>query len=64
MGQHISYIYFEKAYDSVSREVIYSVLIEYSIFVKLIRLIKTCLNKTYSKVHTGKNLMHFLFGMI
>jgi len=24
--------------------------------MKLIRLIKMCLNKTYSEVHTGKNL--------
>jgi hypothetical protein len=28
--------------------------------VKLVRLIKTGLNETYSEVHTDKNLIHFL----
>jgi len=29
-----------------------------SFSLKLARLIKICLNKTYSKVQTGKNLSH------
>jgi hypothetical protein len=42
--------------DSVRREVLYSILIESGVFMKLIRLIKMCLNETYSKVHIGKHL--------
>jgi hypothetical protein len=47
---------FKKAYDSVWREVLYNILNEYSIPMKLVRLIKMCLNETYNKVHIGKNL--------
>jgi hypothetical protein len=46
---------FEMAYDSVRREVLYSILIEFGVPVKLVRLIKMCLNESYSKVRTGKN---------
>jgi hypothetical protein len=46
----------KKAYDSVRREVLYKILIEFGIPRKLVRLIKMCLNETYSKVCTGKNL--------
>jgi hypothetical protein len=34
----------------------YSILIESGIPIKQVRLIKMCLNETYSKVHIGKNL--------
>jgi hypothetical protein len=37
---------FKKVYDSVRREVLYSILIEFSIRMKLVRVIKMCLNKT------------------
>jgi hypothetical protein len=47
---------FEKAYESVRREALYKFLIEFGIPMKLVRLIKICLNETYSKVHTGKNV--------
>jgi sorting nexin-29 len=47
---------FKKAYDSVRREVLYSILIEFGIPRKLVGLIKMCLNETYSRVHIGKNL--------
>ena len=33
-----------------------NILIEFGIPMKLVRLIKLCLNETYSKVHLGKNL--------
>jgi hypothetical protein len=45
-----------KAYDSVRREVFYNILIEFGIPMKSVRLIKMCLNETYSKVRIGKHL--------
>jgi hypothetical protein len=53
---HQLFIEFKKAYGSVRREVLYIILIEFGIPVKLVRLIKMCLNETYSKVHIGKHL--------
>jgi hypothetical protein len=53
---HQLFIGFKKAYDSVRREVLYSILIEFGVPMKLVRLIKMCLNETYSKVHIGKHL--------
>jgi hypothetical protein len=47
---------FKKAYDSVKREVLYNILLEFCIPKKLVRLIKMCLNETYSKVCVGKLL--------
>jgi hypothetical protein len=40
----------------VRREVLYNILIEFGVPMKLVRLIKMCLNETYSKVRTGKYL--------
>jgi hypothetical protein len=37
-------------------EVLYSILTEFGIPRKSVRLIKTCLNEIYSMVHMGKNL--------
>jgi hypothetical protein len=42
---HQLFIGFKKAYDSVRREVLYNILIEFWIPTKLIRLIKMCLKK-------------------
>jgi hypothetical protein len=47
---------FKKAYDSVSREILCNILIEVGLPMKLVRLIKMCLNKVYSKVCIGKHL--------
>jgi len=41
---------FKKAYDSVRREVLYNILIEFGITMKM------CLNETYTRVRVGKNL--------
>jgi hypothetical protein len=53
---HYLFIDFKKAYDSVKRKVLYSFLMEFGVYMKLVRLIKMCLNRTYSKVHIDKNL--------
>jgi hypothetical protein len=53
---HQLFIDFEKAYDSVKREVLYNILLEFGITKKLVRLIKMCLNETCSKVRIGKLL--------
>ena len=47
---------FKKAYDSVRRDVLYNILIEFGIPKKLVGLIKMCLTETYSRVRVGKNL--------
>jgi hypothetical protein len=53
---HQLFVDFKKAYDSVKREVLYSILLEFGIPKKLVRLIKMCLNETYNEVSTGKLL--------
>jgi hypothetical protein len=47
---------FRKAHDLVRREVLYNILFEFGIPRKLVRLIKMCLNETYSKIRIGKHL--------
>jgi hypothetical protein len=52
---HQLFIDFKNAYDSVRREALYNILIEYGISRKLVGLIKMCLNETYSRVGIGKS---------
>jgi len=47
---------FKKAYDSVRREVLCNILVEFGIPMKLVRLIKMCLNETCSRIRVGKHL--------
>jgi hypothetical protein len=53
---HQLFIDFQKAYDSMRREVLYNILIEFGVPMKPVRLIKMCLNETYIKVRIGKHL--------
>jgi hypothetical protein len=52
------YTDFKKACGSVRREVLYSILIEFDIPMKLVRKITKCLNEIYSKVRIFKNLFN------
>jgi hypothetical protein len=45
-----------KAYDSVRREVLYNILIDFGVAMKLARVVKICLNETYSKGRIGEYL--------
>jgi hypothetical protein len=56
MGVHHLSIDFKKAYDSIRRELLYNILIEFGVPMILVRLINVCLNETYSKVCIGKHL--------
>jgi purine nucleoside phosphorylase len=44
------FVDFKNAYDSVKREILYNILIEFEVTRKLVSLIKMCLNEMYSKV--------------
>jgi hypothetical protein len=53
---HQLYVDFKKAYDSFRRGVLYNILIEFGVPMKLVTLIKMCLNKMYSKVRKSPHL--------
>jgi hypothetical protein len=62
MVECTSYLDFKKAYDSVRREVLYIILLEFEIPKELVGLIKMCLNETYSTLHIGNvSLTSLLF---
>jgi hypothetical protein len=46
---HQLFVDFMKAYDSVRKEGLYNILIEFGITMKEVRLIKICLNETCSR---------------
>jgi len=47
---------FKETYDSFRREVLYNILIEFGIPMMLERLLRVCVNETYSRVRLGKHL--------
>ena len=47
---------FKKAYDSVRRDVLYNILIEFDITMNVVKQIKMCVDETYTRVQVGKNL--------
>jgi hypothetical protein len=53
---HQLFVDCKKAYDSVRMAVLYNIVTEFSIPMKIVRLIKVCLSETYSKVRIGKHL--------
>jgi hypothetical protein len=53
---HQLFIEFKKAFNSVRREVLYNILIEFGGPFQQVMLIKMCLNESYSKVRIGKQL--------
>jgi hypothetical protein len=53
---HQLFIDSEKACDSVRREVLYNILIDFGVSMKLIRLIEICLHETYKEVCIGTHL--------
>jgi sorting nexin-29 len=53
---HQLFIDFKKAYDSVRREILYNILIERGVPMKLVRFIKMCLIETYNEVRIAKHL--------
>jgi hypothetical protein len=61
---HQLFIDFKKAYDSVSKEVLYTILIEFGVPMKLVRLIKICLNEMYGlKQGDALSLLLFNFAL-
>jgi sorting nexin-29 len=50
------FIDFKQAYDSVRKEVLYKILIEFCIPRKLVMLIKMSLTEAYSRVRVGENV--------
>jgi hypothetical protein len=50
------FIDFKQACDSVRRKLLGNFLTEFGIPMKLVRLIKMCLNETYSRVQVGRYL--------
>jgi hypothetical protein len=58
------FIDFKKAYDSIRREALYNILIEFGIPKKLVRLIKKCLRHTAEYGWVTICLRCFYLGMV
>ena len=50
------FIDFKKAYDSIKREKLYNIMLEFGIPKKLVRLVRVCMSDTFSRVRIGKDL--------
>jgi len=53
---HQLFIDFKKAYDSIKRENLYSILIRFGIPKTLVQLVKMCLKDPISRVRIGNNM--------
>jgi hypothetical protein len=53
---HQIFVDFKKAYDSVRKEVLYNILIEFCVPMRVVWRIKMCLIETYSKLRINKHL--------
>jgi hypothetical protein len=51
---HHLFVDFKKAYESLKWKVLYNILIQLGVLMKLVRPVKMCLNETHSKVRIGK----------
>jgi len=51
---HQLFIHFKKVSDSFRREVLYDILIEFGITMKMVKLIKMRLDESYRGVRVGK----------
>jgi hypothetical protein len=61
---HQLFVVLKKEYDSVRREVLYNIFIEFGIPLKLVRLIKIFLNETYGRDQVGKHLVGYLLRVV
>jgi hypothetical protein len=53
---HYLFINFKKTYVSITWEILYNILIEFGILMKLVSLIKMCLTETYGRVRVGRRI--------
>ena len=53
---HQLFIGFKKAYDSIKREKLYNILIQFGIPKKLVQLVRMCLSDPISRVRVGNNM--------
>ena len=53
---HQLFIDFKKAYDSIKREKLYNILIQFGIPKKLVQLVRMCLSDPISRVRVGNNM--------
>jgi len=53
---HQLFIDFKKAYVSIRRQILYNILIKFGIPMKVVTIIKKCLNETNGTICVGKHL--------